>query len=54
VIPFEHGKRLFDAANEPKRFVIIPGADHNDPPTGDYYLALNEFIGSLYSPIGRH
>ena len=31
IIPFELGRQLFDAANEPKQFVTIPGADHNDP-----------------------
>lgn len=31
IVPFEHGRRLFDAASEPKRFVAIDGADHNDP-----------------------
>src|SRR5215470_9109385 len=25
-----HGKKLFELANEPKTFVPIPGADHND------------------------
>lgn len=53
VIPFEHGQRLFDAANHPKRFVVIPGAGHNDPPTREYYLALDEFIDSLERPVRR-
>lgn len=30
VIPFWHGQKLFAAANEPKKFVGFPGADHND------------------------
>jgi fermentation-respiration switch protein FrsA (DUF1100 family) len=30
IVPFELGERLFAAAREPKRFVRIPGADHND------------------------
>ena len=30
IVPIEHSRRLFDAANEPKRFVGIDGADHND------------------------
>ena len=53
VIPPRHGKRLYEAANDPKRFVTIPGADHNDPQTGDYYRALDEFIGSLDKPTPR-
>jgi len=30
VIPLWHGQRLFDAANQPKQFVVVPRADHND------------------------
>jgi fermentation-respiration switch protein FrsA (DUF1100 family) len=29
-IPFEMGRKVFDAATEPKRFLAIPGADHSD------------------------
>lgn len=31
VIPFEHSHRLFELANEPKRFRIRPGGTHNMP-----------------------
>ena len=30
VVPFHHGRAVFEAAREPKRFVRIPGAHHND------------------------
>ncbi len=30
VVPVAHGRRLFALAREPKRFVLIPGATHND------------------------
>jgi hypothetical protein len=30
IIPIALGRKLFDAANEPKKFLTIPGADHND------------------------
>jgi fermentation-respiration switch protein FrsA (DUF1100 family) len=30
IVPFELGERLFAAAAEPKRFVRVAGADHND------------------------
>jgi fermentation-respiration switch protein FrsA (DUF1100 family) len=46
MIPFELGRAAFDAANEPKEFVTIPGADHNDLPLigGEaYYQALLQF-----------
>jgi fermentation-respiration switch protein FrsA (DUF1100 family) len=29
VVPFAHGRRLFEIANEPKAFYTIDGADHN-------------------------
>jgi fermentation-respiration switch protein FrsA (DUF1100 family) len=30
VVPLSHGRRLFELAAPPKRFVILPGARHND------------------------
>ncbi|MGH2376930.1 MAG: alpha/beta hydrolase [Candidatus Limnocylindria bacterium] len=30
IIPMVHSRRLYEAAGEPKRFVEIAGADHND------------------------
>jgi len=30
LVPPEHSRRLFEAANEPKRLVIVPDANHND------------------------
>jgi len=55
VIPFEQGQRLFAAAPDgpgcrPKRFITIPGGDHNDPQTPDYYRALDEFLANLPPP----
>lgn len=47
LIPFAMGRQLFDAANEPKRFVAIPGGDHNDPQNAEYYAALGEFLDRL-------
>jgi hypothetical protein len=47
VIPFRLGKKLFEAANEPKRFEPIAGADHNDVlfVAGESYLSLlREFV----------
>jgi fermentation-respiration switch protein FrsA (DUF1100 family) len=28
LIPVEHGRRLFEMANEPKELIVIPGGDH--------------------------
>jgi fermentation-respiration switch protein FrsA (DUF1100 family) len=46
-IPLALGKRLFDAANEPKRFVVQPGRDHNDAWPEIYHRALQKFLASL-------
>ena len=31
IVPARLSRTLYDAAPEPKRFVLVPGADHNDP-----------------------
>jgi len=46
-IPIALGKRLFDAANEPKRFVVHPGGNHNDVWPEIYHRALEKFLTSL-------
>ena len=47
IIPCELGRRLFAAANEPKRFVQLPGIDHNDPLPEAWDDALDAFFDSL-------
>ncbi|HEY2883297.1 MAG TPA: alpha/beta hydrolase [Pirellulales bacterium] len=49
IVPYRFGKKLFDAANEPKTFVTIPGGDHNDPRTAKFHEALEQFINQLQS-----
>jgi len=51
IVPFACGRRLFDAANEPKQFVVIRDRDHNDPLPGDYFDALAAFLARL--PAGQ-
>lgn len=50
VIPFEQGRRLFEAANPPKTFYTIRGARHNDTYIvggDDYFRAWAEFFRTL-------
>ena len=47
IIPIELGRRLFEAANEPKQFVVIPGADHNDMRSDLLYRSVDEFLNRL-------
>jgi len=48
VIPFEMGKKLFEAAPEPKFFFPVPGGGHDDilEKGGEaYWRQLTEFLG---------
>ena len=47
IVPYRIGRRLFDAANEPKKLITFPGGDHNDLPDHGYYTALVEFLDGL-------
>jgi pimeloyl-ACP methyl ester carboxylesterase len=47
LIPYVQGQRLFASAPGPKRFITIPGGDHNSEQTSEYFRALDEFIASL-------
>jgi uncharacterized protein len=44
VVPLKFAQRLFDAANDPKQFLRVEGADHNDPRSPEYYRKLREFL----------
>ena len=53
VIPAGQGRRLFDAAPEPRRLIIIDGADHNDlfnVGGGEYIDTLAEFVRQSLRP----
>jgi fermentation-respiration switch protein FrsA (DUF1100 family) len=47
IVPTSLSRRLFDAAPEPKRFVLIPGADHNDPQLFDGAQMIGEVVAFL-------
>lgn len=50
VVPLAQGKQVFAAAPEPKRFYVIPGADHNDTfiRGGEaYYETLRSFLEEI-------
>jgi hypothetical protein len=50
IVPLSQGRRLFEAAGEPKRLFVIPGAGHNDTYAAGgeaYWRVLREFLGSL-------
>ena len=43
LVPIAQGRKLFEAANEPKTLTVLQGADHNDT----YAVAPSEFFGAL-------
>ena len=48
IVPSTHSKRLFDAWRGPKRWVLLPGADHNGIHLHPgYWPAIREFLESL-------
>lgn len=47
IVPYALGKRLFDAANEPKQLVTIEGADHNDPRSPLILKEVDRFLNQL-------
>jgi uncharacterized protein len=47
VVPFEMGRRLFEAAHEPKMFMPVEGAEHDDPYVvggESYFNRLQAFV----------
>ena len=50
IVPAALSQRLFDAAPEPKRFVLVPGADHNDPELLDGPGVIDEIVRFLRGP----
>lgn len=48
LIPYSQGQKLFQAANNPKQHIRIPGGRHNDPyPRPAYYQVMGKFIDDL-------
>ena len=49
-VPLSQGRRLYDAANQPKRFQVLEGAAHNDTyevGSEQYWGAIEKFLGEL-------
>ena len=51
-IPFSSGEKLFRLANEPKQFITIKDADHNNWLTDAYLKQLEDFL-SRGSAVGQ-
>jgi len=49
-VPFWHGKKLFNAANQPKTFLVMPGYGHNDAgwrTYSNYWTTIKTFIENI-------
>ncbi len=47
VVPVEHGYKLYNLANEPRKLIILPGAGHRHLKnffTDEYYKALKDIF----------
>jgi abhydrolase domain-containing protein 17 len=56
VIPWWHGQRIYELANQPKRFLWIDGAGHNDAlvvAERQYLQAVSEFATSIQLTSSR-
>jgi fermentation-respiration switch protein FrsA (DUF1100 family) len=53
LVPFSQGRRLFEAANEPKRFFRLEGADHNTPLDTVCLAAIREFLEATDVPVAE-
>jgi fermentation-respiration switch protein FrsA (DUF1100 family) len=49
LVPFAHGKRLFEAASEPKEFLAMTGLDHNDGLSPEFFSRLRSFLNETTS-----
>jgi len=47
IVPIKFGRRLFDAANQPKQLLVFPHHDHNDLPPDQFFEALRTFLKKL-------
>jgi fermentation-respiration switch protein FrsA (DUF1100 family) len=50
IIPLGLGRKLFNAANEPKQFYEIEAADHNDT----YIVGGNDYSEQVRNFVTRH
>jgi fermentation-respiration switch protein FrsA (DUF1100 family) len=52
IVPLSLSRQLYDAAVEPKRYVLVRGAGHNDPELLDGRQMLAEIEGFLSEILG--
>jgi len=53
LIPFAQGKRLFEAASQPKHFLAMAGLDHNDGLSPEFFSALRSFLDATAPAVSE-
>ena len=53
MIPFEMGRRLFEQAAPPKRFIALAGGHNDGLWPADYQQALREFVEQILGPAPK-
>jgi uncharacterized protein len=53
IVPVAQSRQLFEAAPEPKRLLVLPGLDHNDPPLSFGTSLIEEVRRFLADEAGR-
>jgi fermentation-respiration switch protein FrsA (DUF1100 family) len=55
VVPYEHGRAIFEAAPPPKTLFTVPGGRHYDMQArwGEYWRAWRTFLAGLPAPAAR-
>ena len=54
LVPYELGRKLFDAAPGPKEFFTIDNGDHNQAEAREYYEVLDRWLDSLDGAADRN
>ncbi len=47
LVPLAQGEKVFEAANEPKEFLTMPGMGHDAPLSPAFYHALRNFLAKV-------
>jgi fermentation-respiration switch protein FrsA (DUF1100 family) len=47
LIPFEHGKKLYELATAPKHFMVLHGQDHNDSLPKEFFDEFAAFLKAV-------
>jgi uncharacterized protein len=50
IVPVAHGRRIFEAAHEPKEMMVVPGGRHGTPLTPEIWGRMDDFLRRHAAP----